>query len=284
MQSEVSKEIKKSVFIPPKKVSFLPDNKISAKYPGQSKDPKINVTNLETKNVPYDPKKIKAQNVYAPKSENNDLFVDPFIKGHSLVGGFDSLAGKGNVGKPDSMTSKETYKEIIKPFDTIDLDNKLTHYNKYQNPVVKLAKEKPGFTVQREDFKVGLCKGTTYGNKSNIDKIRNDLIFLPPKGHERALKSNELEISNQKEVAVPQPTDPINIGFRARRGYQTDVVPHDEFGQVLPLEDPARNLATFAHGEVIMPRPIKFKVPYGISQGGKYQSGKGTTKINYNPV
>lgn len=283
MQSEVSKEIKKNVFIPPKKVSYLPENKTGAKYPGQSENSKINVTNLETKDVKYDPAKIKKENVYAPKSENNDLFVDPFIKGHSLVGGFDSLAGQGEVGKTDPMTNKETYKEIVKPFDTIDLENKLTHYNKYQNPVIKI-KEKEGFTIQRENFKVGFCKGTTYGNKSNIDKIRNDLIFLPPKGHEKALKPSELEISNQKEVAVPQPTDHIDIGFRARRGYQTDVVPHDEYGNVLPLEDPARNLATFGHGQVIMTRPIEFKVPYGISQGGIYMSGKGVKKINYNPV
>lgn len=284
MQSEVSKEIKKNVFIPPKKVPFLPNNKINARYPGEGKDPRINVTNLETKDVPYDPKKIKAQNVYAPSGENNDLFVDPFLKGHSLVGGFDSLQGKGQVGQTDNMTSKETHKEIIEPFNTIDLSNKLTHYKKYQKPVIKLPKEKPGFTPQREDFKVGLCKGTTYGNKSNIDKIRNPLIFLPPGGSTLGIKSSELEISNQKEVTILQPTDPINIGFKAKRGYQTDIVPHDEFGNVLPLEDPARLLATYSHGEVIMPRPIPFKVPYGIAQGGKYQSGIGVKEIDSNPV
>ena len=154
MQSQVSKEIKKSVFIPAKKVSFLPENKTNAKYPGQANasDVKTNITNLETKNVAYNPSKIKKENVFAPKNENNDLFVDPFLKGHSQVGGFDSLSGQGEVGKADPNTNKTTHKEIVGHFNTIDLENKLVHYK--DKPVVHISKKKEGFTVQREDFKV----------------------------------------------------------------------------------------------------------------------------------
>lgn len=271
-------------FVPKKKAKQLPDF-LARKYDliqGQNN----NTVNTEVSKYPnYSKAKSNNVNMYAPPKETNDtLLPDPMIKGHTNVGGLDSINGLGQIGPKDPSFDNSKEKPIIKPFNTIDLENKNLHFKDSQKPGKSIQiKEPKGFTLERDNFKVGLCKGITKGYKSNIDKQRNSGIIYG-KYSSDSLPGNKVLIDENIKDGFNQPLDDINtVANTARYGYRTDVVPHDKFGVVEPLYQPARVINTFGAGNKIITPALPFNTPFGNRTGGYYFSGKQSNKVIYNP-
>ena len=272
------------VFVNKKTGKPLPDFLVK-KY-GLNKGTNNDTVNLQTQKYPnYSKSKAEKVNMYIPPKETNDtLLPDPMIKGHTNVGGLDSLDGLGQVGPKDSSFNNKNEKPIIKPFDTIDLQNKNLHYKDLQKPGKNIQiKEPKGFTLERDNFKVGLCKGLTKGYKSNIDKQRFSGVVIGTFASD-SLPGNKVNVDFSVDKSFNQPLNDINtVANTARYGYQTDVVPHDKYGVVEPLYQPARVINSYGAGNKIITPALPSTGPFGYRSGGYYFSGRESNKVIYNP-
>lgn len=222
----------------------------------------------------------KEANIDKLPSTSIHLFNGESKKGHGIVGGFDSIAGKGEIGKEDPEFVHYDERAIKPTGLGFDIEARM-HYLK-AGKGYSFAKPKDS-EFELHDCKslepplsaydLGFTKMSEWGYKSKDHGLSTTLLQIPGK----VKTKNELD----SEFKIDAVTRAL-VGAKNAYGYKTwnTVNAYGYLPENMAQKD---RLATLSRGTTTLPSNIPYKIPFGYNRDSGYTS-QGSPTVNKVPL
>ncbi len=244
------------------------------------KDEKLVDQSLATidKNVSVTKSDYHSANVKELPKTSKFMFNSESAKGHGIIGGFDSISGRGNVGTPDSSNKDHSERDIKKTGLGYDIAGRMHYLNSaasynFSKPKDFELEDCDSYIPPLPAYDYGFTKMAEWGYKSTNHGLHTTLLQIP----------GAVKVDNEDTLKLEiKAVDRAQVGARSAFGYHKQL-PITEKGY-LPKDIPYKDkLATLSAGLNTLPSSIPFRIPFGYDRGSGY-NGQGKNTVNKVPL